>query len=174
MTPFRFIGIPTAVAATVRHTGHAPDYGHPAHREIARGYGPCRHCLQTFAVGEEERLLFTYQPFSAAGALPAPGPVFIHAADCPRFDGPAVPSDFRAIPLVLESYGAEGRLLNQIRVGNRPVEDVLTEALTTPGTEYCHVRNGEAGCFMARVEPASYPGERDGPGSPAQRVSGTG
>jgi hypothetical protein len=130
--------------------------------------------LQTFAVGEEERLLFTYQPFSAAGALPAPGPVFIHATDCRRYEGPAPPSDFRALPLVFESYGTAGRLLNQIRVGNRPVEEALTEALAIPGTEYCHVRNEEAGCFMARVEPASYPEGRDGPEWPAQRVSGTG
>jgi Protein of unknown function (DUF1203) len=155
MTLFRFIGIPTVVAATVRRTGHAPEYGHPVHREIATGYGPCRHCLQTFAVGQEDRLLFTYQPFTAPDALPAPGPVFIHAVDCPRFDATTVPDDFRTIPLVLESYGDEGRLLNQIRVGSRAVEDALTEALATPGTEYCHVRNGEAGCFMARVEPAS-------------------
>jgi hypothetical protein len=172
MTSFRFVGIPTAVAATVRCTGHAPDYGHPVHREVAMGYGPCRHCLQTFAVGQEERLLFTYQPFTASGALPAPGPVFIHAADCPRYDASTVPADFRKIPLVFESYGAAGRLLNQIRVDGRAAEDALTEALATPGTEYCHVRNGEAGCFMARVEPPSCPGQTGGPGSPAQKVSG--
>jgi Protein of unknown function (DUF1203) len=154
MTGFRFIGIPTAVAAAVRSTGRAPQYGHPVHREAATGYGPCRHCLHVFAVGQDERLLFTYQPFTAPGALPAPGPVFIHVDDCPRYDAPAVPLDFRTIPLVLESYGGQGRLLDQIRVGSRAVEDALTEALTTPGTEYCHVRNGDAGCFMARVEPA--------------------
>lgn len=154
MTRFRFTGIPTVVATTVRTTGRAPEYGHPVHREKAAGYGPCRHCLRTFTVGDEERLLFTYQPFVAPRSLPAPGPVFIHAMDCPRYDAATVPPDFRTIPLVLEAYGTEGRLLGQIRVGDRVIEDALSEALTTPGTEYCHVRNGEAGCFMARVDRA--------------------
>lgn len=154
MTVYRFVGIPTAVADAVRSTGLAPGYGHPVHRETATGYGPCRHCLHVFAVGQDERLLFTYQPFTAPGALPAPGPVFIHAADCPHYDALAVPVDFQTIPLVLESYGGEGRLLHQIRVERRTVEDALGEALATPGAEYCHVRNGEAGCFMARVDRA--------------------
>jgi hypothetical protein len=152
MTVFRFLGIPTDVATAVRTTGHAPGYGHPVHRDTATGYGPCRHCLRTFAVGHEDRLLFTYQPFTAPGSLPAPGPVFVHAAECTRYDASEVPADFRSIPLVVEAYGNEGQLLRQLRVGARGIEEVLEDVLATPGTEYGHIRNGEAGCFMARVE----------------------
>ena len=79
MALFRFQGIPDAVADEVRTTLRAPHYGHPAHRELAQGYGPCRLCLRTFALGKDERILFTYQPFREPGSLPAPGPVFIHA-----------------------------------------------------------------------------------------------
>src|SRR4051794_36440984 len=102
MTEFRFQGIPDELAAEVRQTMRAPGYGHPAHRELARGYGPCRLCLRTFAIGEEERILFTYQPFCDARSLPAPGPVFIHCVPCTRYDSLELPPDFRSLPLVFE------------------------------------------------------------------------
>ena len=81
---YRFIAIPSSVADSVRATLTAPRYGHPAHVEIARGYGPCRHCLRTFRVGREERILFTWDAFEGVETLPQPGPVFIHADSCPR------------------------------------------------------------------------------------------
>ena len=130
----------------------APQYGHPAHREIARGYGPCRVCLRTFDVGEEERILFTYQPFREADGLPAPGPVFIHANECSRYEGFELPSDFRALPLVLEGFRAGGHLVAQERVGDRRAEDVLALIFDEHSADYVHIRNGEAGCFMARVD----------------------
>src|ERR687883_191044 len=101
---FRFRGIPADVASEVRATMRAPDYGHPAYKALAQGYGPCRLCLRTFRIGEEERILFTYNPFPA-DELPAPGPVFIHAQACERYDAPDFPPDLRALPMVLEAYG---------------------------------------------------------------------
>jgi hypothetical protein len=100
MPLYRVHGIPLAVATTVRDTLRAPQYGHPAHVEVATGYGPCRLRLQTFSVGHEERLLFTYQPFADEAALPAPGPVFIHHQPCERYDEPEVPEALRPLPLV--------------------------------------------------------------------------
>lgn len=38
---FRVAGIPSVLAAQVRRSMRSPQYGHPAHREIAAGYGPC-------------------------------------------------------------------------------------------------------------------------------------
>jgi hypothetical protein len=151
MTTFRFVGITGELAAEVRNTMKAPKYGHPAHREVARGYGPCRVCLRTFEVGRDERILFTYQPFVEAGSLPAPGPVFIHASSCSRYDAHELPPDFRALPLVIEGYAAGGRLLAQERVNGSAPEDVLARVFEQP-VEYAHIRNGEVGCFMARVE----------------------
>src|SRR4051812_2961332 len=96
----RFQGIPDAFSAEVREKMTAPEYGHPAHRSLAQGYGPCRQCLRTFDVGKDERILFTYQPFREPGSLPAPGPVFIHAEACGRYDGAELPPDLRSLPLV--------------------------------------------------------------------------
>ena len=151
MPAYRYAGLATHIADEVRATLRSPQYGHPAHRERARGYGPCRHCLRTFRVDEEDRLLFTYQPF-APGNLPTPGPVFIHADDCPRYDAPAYPPDFRELPLVIEGYTTEGRLVAQVRVGDANPEAVIDRVFDDPATAFVHLRNGEAGCFMARVE----------------------
>jgi hypothetical protein len=151
MAQFRFFGIPVEVAEAVRRTMKAPDYGHPAHREVAKGYGPCRLCLKTFAVGDEERILFTYQPFREPGSLPAPGPVFIHSESCSRYDGSELPPDFRALPLVFEAYRHGGHLVAQERVGERSPEGVLAGIFDASSADYVHIRNGEAGCFMARV-----------------------
>ena len=152
MATFRFQGIPDAVAAVVRNTMKAPGYGHPAHREVARSYGPCRLCLQTFEIGKDERILFTYQPFREPGSLPAPGPVFIHADACARYDARALPPDFRALPLVFEAYQNGGWILRQERLGDRVPEEALTAIFDRTGADYVHIRNGEAGCFMGRVE----------------------
>jgi len=152
MSQFRFHGIAEALAAQVRSSMRSPQYGHPAHRELARGYGPCRLCLRTFAVGKDERILFTYQPFLEPGSLPAPGPVFIHARECARYDAAELPADFRSLPLVFEAYRAGGDLIARERVGTRAPEEVLAALFERP--DYVHIRNGEAGCFMASVRPA--------------------
>jgi hypothetical protein len=154
MQTFRATGIPDGIASAVRATLRSPGYGHPAHVELAAGYGPCRSCLQTFREGEEERILFTYQPFAAPGALPAPGPVFIHRERCRRYDAPAFPDGLRRLPLVLEAYDARGRLLRQEWVDGDRVDALLERQLSGEGVEAVHVRNAEAGCFIARIERA--------------------
>ena len=155
MGAFRFFGIPEAVAREVRESLRAPGYGHPAHREQAHGYGPCRLCLRTFRVGADERILFTYNPFLDAGSLPAPGPVFIHGEPCARYDALELPPDFRALPIVVEGYRRGGRLVVQERVAGRSPQEMLARIFAAGGADYAHLRNAEAGCFMARVEALS-------------------
>ena len=152
MRACRFRGISDSIAAAVRESMKSPQYGHPAHAEVATGYGPCRQCLQTFHIGTEDRLLFTYQPFTDPGALPAPGPVFIHREPCERFDGSELPQALRPLPLAVESYGANGTLVAQRRVGALAFEAVLQQALEPPEVQYLHLRNAEAGCFIARID----------------------
>lgn len=147
----RFQGIPDSFAAEVREKMVAPEYGHPAHRSLAQGYGPCRQCLRTFAIGRDERILFTYQPFREPDSLPAPGPVFIHAEACERYDAPALPPDLRSLPLVFEAYADGARLIAQERVGTGATEEMLSAVFERTGADYVHIRNGEVGCFIARV-----------------------
>ena len=152
MPAYRIQGIPQAIADVTRGSMKSPQYGHPAHAEVATGYGPCRQCLQTFRVGSDERVLFTYQPFSDANALPAPGPVFIHRYECKRYDGPELPEALRALPLALEGYGADGVPVIQRRVGPQTFEAVLEAVFEAAEVQYAHIRNAEAGCFIARID----------------------
>jgi hypothetical protein len=152
MRTYRIQGISDALASAARQSMRSPQYGHPAHAEVATGYGPCRLCLQTFEVGTDERLLFTYQPFTDPAALPAPGPVFIHRAGCQRYDSPALPDALRPLPLVVEGYGGGGALLAQRRVGSALFEEVLETVFEEQEVAYAHLRNAEAGCFIARVD----------------------
>lgn len=152
--PFHIEAISSDLADEVRRTLRSPQYGHPAHRETATGYGPCRLCLRTFVVGVDERILFTYQPFSDPGSIPAPGPVFIHATPCERYQGSSFPPDLRPLPLLLEAYRPDGELLSRERVGDRSPEDVLEYLFEVLAADYVHIRNAEAGCFIGRVDPA--------------------
>ncbi len=106
--------------------------------------------MRTFRVGADERILFTYNPFPA-GELPAPGPVFIHAGPCMRYQGHELPADLRELPLVLEGYRGLGERIAQKRVAGRAMEETL-EQMFASGADYAHIRNGEFGCFIARVE----------------------
>jgi hypothetical protein len=80
------------------------------HRERALGTGPCRECLSTFVVGEEERLLFTYDAFVNAEHRPQPGPVFIHAGRCCPYDDAGYPRGLSGLPVVAEAHCGMGRV----------------------------------------------------------------
>jgi Protein of unknown function (DUF1203) len=155
MSSFRVVPIPTAVAQSVRETGKAPVYGFPAHKEIATGRAPCRHCLRLIRVQEEELLLFTYDPFGELGEPPLPGPVYIHADKCALGDGHhSFPEEYRGRSLTLIAYGEERKQLHEKRVsaGN---EDAEAENLFADAAiRYIHVRSTEAGCYLFRLERA--------------------
>ena len=151
--PFRTIPIPATLAESARSDRRSPQYGHPAHVERATGYGPCRLCLETFRVGDDERLLFTYNPFESLDAYPSPGPIFVHAAGCTPFDRPeGFPESLRALPLTLEAYAPGRWLVARERVEGGDVEGAATRLFAHAAVAYVHVRNTEAGCYIARLE----------------------
>src|SRR5438067_2324004 len=155
-TPIRVIAIPSKTAEIVRNTLKSPGYGHPAHTEVATGYGPCRHCLRDFRVGEESRILFTYDAFYGIESLPLPGPVFIHAEPCKRYDEAAgFPSDMRSHQLTINAYGKSRSLITEEFIDNDgKVEAVIDSLLTRPEVQYLHLRDTQAGCYDFRIERA--------------------
>jgi Protein of unknown function (DUF1203) len=153
MPSYRVVAIPTAIAESVRATLASPGYGHPAHTEVATGHGPCRHCLRTFRVGAERRILFTYDPFDGLEALPLPGPVFVHADACQRYPEDAgFPAELRGLPLTLNGYGRGRRLGAQEYVTNGDVDARIENLLARPDIDYVHVRDTKAGCYDLRIE----------------------
>ena len=156
MTEYRIVAMPERVALAVREDLESPFARHPAHVEVATGHGPCRLCLGTFAVGEEQRILFTYDPFAGWESLPLPGPVFIHAEACPRYpeDG-GFPAELLTHPLTLNAYGPGRALRAQEYVAGAEVEAVIECLFARPDVDYIHVRDTEAGCYDLTVQRAS-------------------
>ena len=153
MTSFRVVALPTHVAQSVRETQKSPEYGFPAHRQLAAGRAPCRHCLQLILEQKEELLLFTYDPFHELGVPPLPGPVYLHADECPRHaESDPFPDHYRGKKLTLSAYGAERALFDEIRVANGEEERKVEELFSNPAVHYVHVRSTEAGCYLFRLE----------------------
>lgn len=153
---FRIVALSDAVSTEARATGRAPGYGHPIYRDVARGYGPCRSCLQPLVVGADERLLLTYDPFMDLEPLPLPGPIYVHADDCaPYKDVAAYPHVLRFIPTTLNAY-QRGRRLQDVRyiAPNGDAERAIDDLLGRSDVDYIHARNTEAGCYMFRIERA--------------------
>lgn len=153
MAGFRVLPIESKLAEEVRSTLKSPQYGHPAHVETATGYGPCRACLKQFQTGEEDRILFTYNPFESLDSYPSPGPVFIHAKSCPAYSEPdRFPDELKSLPLTLEAYGENRWIIARERPAADDIESSVERLLQTRGVCYIHVRNTEAGCFIAQIE----------------------
>jgi len=155
MTPIRVIAIPTAIAHAVRTTNKDPRYGYPTHVELARGHGPCRHCLKTFSIGKEKRTLFTYDPFGGVDEVPLPGPIFIHTEECDRYpEDIGYPEGLRQYPAMLAAFGERRRLVAEALVDDGSQPAVIEELFRRPEVEYIHVRDKCAGCYDFRVERA--------------------
>jgi hypothetical protein len=131
----------------------SPGYGHPAHREVAGGYGPCRHCLKTFHVGQEQRVLFTYDPFHEVVPYPLPGPIFIHAQQCARYEEQAgFPEDLRHHALTLVAYGDERTVRGKEYVTDGKIEAAAQRMFDDAMVRFLHVRDTQAGCYDLRID----------------------
>ena len=158
MTTFRVVAIPTEVANAVRRTMRAPVYGFPAHAEVATGEGPCRHCLRTFTVGVDRRILFTYDRFAGVEARPQPGPIYVHAENCPHYaEDAGFPEELRDGSRTLEAYARGRRLVAQEYVEDGQFEPVIEQLLERQEVDYIQVNSTTAGCFTFRIEREDRP-----------------
>jgi hypothetical protein len=149
---FTVRALPQDVADHVREHGRDPTWGHPALTERATGFGPCRLCLRRFREGEELRTLFTHDTYAGAAEFPQPGPVYIHADDCERYDEDGFPPELRGLALTFEGVAAGPRVVALERTAGADAEAAIRRLLDLPDVDYVHVRNTEAGCYVARVE----------------------
>ena len=148
----------TEVANAVRSTLKAPTYGFPAHEEIAADAAPCRHCLRTFEAGKDRRILFTYDRFAGVESLPQPGPVYIHADRCERYDPDGgFPEDLRHSPRTLEAYAHGRKLIGTEYVLDGKYEVAIENLFANSEADYIQVNSTTAGCFTFRIERADTP-----------------
>lgn len=142
------------LADHVREHGRDPIWGHGAVTEPASGFGPCRLCLRTFRTGEP-RTLFTHDTYAGVSEFPQPGPVYIHAEGCSRYDGDGFPPELAPLELTFEAVVAGPRVTALERATGADADEVVARLAALPEVEYLNVRNTQAGCFVARVERAS-------------------
>ena len=153
MHTMRIVAMPTEVVNAVRSTLKAPIYGFPAHVEVATDAAPCRHCLKTFEVGKDRRILFTYDRFAGVESLPQPGPVYIHADSCERYHADAeFPEELRNSPRTLEAYAHGRKLTGTECVADGKYEAAIEKLFSDPEAAYIQVNSTTAGCFTFRIE----------------------
>jgi hypothetical protein len=158
MEKIRIVAIPTKVAESVRGTGLAPVYGHPAHTEVGSDSAPCRHCLRLIAPGVDRRILFTYDRFTGVESLPLPGPIFVHADACERYaEDAGFPDELRASPRTLEGYSRGRRLLALEYVTDGKMEPAVERLFARSDVDYIHVNSTTAGCYTFRIERQDRP-----------------
>ena len=148
---YKVTPISKTIADSVREMMVSPHGNLPALSSIADGYGPCRCCLRFFKQGEEERIYISYDPFVGNSNLPLPGPVFIHAEDCDEYSEEIFPKHLLGIPLIFEAYGDHIRLAASEVVDRGGYNEQIDKILAMPDVNSIHLRNGEAGCFIAKI-----------------------
>lgn len=150
---FKIIPIANEISNAARETLTSPQYKSlEATVSVATGHGPCRSCLQVFDQGEDERIYITYNAFDGLSNLPDPGPIFIHKNECERYEIPGFPVDLHDLPLLLEGFGDESRLICREKMAPDMVESQIADIFANPEIRFINLRNAEAGCFVARVE----------------------
>jgi hypothetical protein len=155
MQKLKIVPITTRTAEEIRKKMKSPVYGFPAHREIAAGRAPCRHCLKLIRPQVEELILFTYDAFYEQGVGPMPGPVYVHAADCSRYTGDGeIPAEYLGQPLTFEAFGADRTRIAERRVAGEKEDDTVQELFQQAEVQYVHVRSTSAGCYLFRIERA--------------------
>lgn len=167
MRKMRVVAIETEIAETVRTTQKAPVYGFPAYTEVGADSAPCRHCLRLIQPGER-RILFTYDRFSGKESLPQPGPVYIHAEKCSRYDGnEGFPEELRDSPRTIEAYATGRTLRAHEHVADGRFEAVIERLFDDPQVDYLQIQSTTAGCFTFRIERGQEVTEEDTNAIPA-------
>jgi hypothetical protein len=153
VTPNKIVAISSEVVDTVRQTMRAPVYGFPAHRELVTDAVPCRHCLRLIAPQVDDAILFTYDRFTGVEELPQPGPIYVHAKKCPRYDELAgFPEELRGSPRTLEAYARGRRFVAQEYVADGEFEAAIARLFSNREVDYLQVNSTTAGCFTFRIE----------------------
>jgi hypothetical protein len=155
MPGFRCVPIPTKTAARFRATGR-DDADNALIRRVASvdSPAPCRHCLSRARPGEAV-LLGSYHLLAPLGVYWTPSPVFVHARDCPRYQGcNELPEIVRAAFVSVRAYDADQLCLYGLGwVGEGgEAEAALRRALADTRTSFVNIHTAKPGCLLTRVE----------------------
>jgi len=157
MSKFKIQPIKTEAAREIRETMIDQD-GHQLSVSVANenGYGPCRSCLKQFVAGER-RILFSYSPSTFDNPCKETGPIYIHAEACEPYQEidtfpPEVENGRIKFPLVFRAYNDEGAMIDAALQNGEPASAIIESLFENEKVAFAHVRNAQAGCFVAHVD----------------------
>ncbi|HKA20296.1 MAG TPA: DUF1203 domain-containing protein [Blastocatellia bacterium] len=155
MSTFLIYPLAKQVAATLKETMRDKFGNEPKVEEAQSRRSICRRCLRRFNHGEQ-RLLFKYRPFEKEGVFAEAGPIYIHETDCqPESEIlTGYPDDFRELPLLLRAYTEEDDQVHSKLIKDGNAETIIDLFFADPTVAYIHLRDGESGCYYARIERA--------------------
>lgn len=115
----------------------------------------CRRCLRRFNPGDR-RLLFKHRPFQREGVFAEAGPIYIHENDCqPETEIlTSYPDELRELPLLLRAYTKEDEQVDSELIRDGDAEGIIDKFFANPEVAYIHLRDGESGCYYAKIERA--------------------
>jgi Protein of unknown function (DUF1203) len=62
------------------------------------------------------------------------------------------PDDFRELPLLLRAYTSEDGQVDSKLIKDGDAEAIINRFFANPQVAYIHLRDGESGCYYARIE----------------------
>ncbi|MBC7929898.1 MAG: DUF1203 domain-containing protein [Rubrivivax sp.] len=159
MPKFKVLPIKAEIARSIRET-MIDGEGHQLFVSIAdeNGYGPCRSCLKQFALGAR-RIVFSYSPNAVDHPYNETGPVYIHAEACEPYREtevfpPEVENGKIKFPLVFRAYNKMGVMIDAVLQNGEPAGTIIESIFENGDVAFAHVRNAQAGCFVAHVDRA--------------------
>ncbi len=157
MSKFKVLPIKTEITQAIRET-MIDQEGHQLSVSIANenGYGPCRSCLKQFAAGER-RIVFSYSPNAVDHPYNETGPIFIHAEACEPYREtdsfpPEVENGRIKFPLVFRAYNEKGVMIDAVLQNGMSASGTIESIFENGNVAFAHVRNAQAGCFVAHVD----------------------
>ena len=156
MSKFLIRPLPEQVYAALKDAMRDQFGNKPKLEEAQSRRSICRRCLHRFNPGEK-RLLFKYRPFEKEGVFAEAGPIYIHENDC-RPDAEiltAYPDEFRELPLLLRAYTREDAQIDSELIKDGDAEKTIEKFFGMLEVAYIHLRDGESGCYYARIERAA-------------------
>ena len=155
MSEYRIYPLSEQVSAALKKTMRDQFGNEPKIEEAKSRRSICRRCLRRFNPGER-RLLFKYRPFQKEGVFAEAGPIYIHESDCrPETEIMAsYPDEFRELPLLLRAYTQGDGQVDSKLIKDGDAEAIIDTFFNDPQVAYLHLRDGESGCYYARIERA--------------------
>ena len=155
MNRFLIYPLPNEISARLKRTMRDQFGNEPKLEEAQSRRSICRRCLRRFNPGER-RLLFKYRPFQKEGVFAEAGPIYIHESDCrPEAEILAgYPTEFRELPLLLRAYSRDDGQVDSKLIKDGDAETIIDTFFADSEVAYIHLRDGESGCYYARIERA--------------------